>query len=464
MAEKSQTKAAAAMADDKKRAIETAMQQIERTYGKGSIMRFGDNTVSNVEAISTGSLALDLALGIGGLPKGRIIEIYGPESSGKTTLALHIVAQAQKRGGEVAFVDAEHALDPDYAARIGVDIDSMLVSQPDTGEQALEITDAASPGLALGHALGRIGCFLAGCCWGIPAPEPWGIALPQALAAPRGVPLLPVPLYEAAGNALLCAGLLLYRKKKPRRTPGSSTGLYLSAYAVLRFLLEFLRGDEARGRWGALSAGQWNALAALLVGLWLLVRIVEIEIRLDGASVSAEARLLCGLAALRAGARLYRDEKGSLRAEARVLGKPLTRQQLAAHRQRRKELPGGAVSRALKRLHPEVAALSLRVRIGVPGDAAGTAKLHGLCAALLGLLRAWAERHAARAAHEPFRVRSEADFSRSVWEARGQCILWIKMGNLLSAGLCLAAEALRGRKLRRKKGTYKEAESNGASD
>lgn len=315
------------------------------------------------------------------------------------------------------------------------------------GCPALEITDAASPGLALGHALGRIGCFLAGCCWGIPAPEPWGIALPQALAAPRGVPLLPVPLYEAAGNALLCAGLLLYRKKKPRRTPGSSTGLYLSAYAVLRFLLEFLRGDEARGRWGALSAGQWNALAALLLGLWLLVRIVEIEIRLDGASASAKVRLLCGLAALRA--------------EARVLGKPLTRQQLAAHRQRRKELPEGAVRRALGRLHPEVAALSLRVRIGVPGDAAGTAKLHGLCAALL---RAWAERHAARAAHEPFRVQSEADFSRSVWEARGQCILWIKMGNLLSAGLCLAAEALRGRKRRRKKGTYKEAESNGASD
>ena len=142
MAEKSQTKAAAAMADDKKRAIETAMQQIERTYGKGSIMRFGDNTVSNVEAISTGSLALDLALGIGGLPKGRIIEIYGPESSGKTTLALHVLAQAQKAGGEVAFIDAEHALDPVYAKALGVDIDSLLVSQPDTGEQALEITEA----------------------------------------------------------------------------------------------------------------------------------------------------------------------------------------------------------------------------------------------------------------------------------------------------------------------------------
>ena len=142
MAEKSQTKAAAAMADDKKRAIETAMQQIERTYGKGSIMRFGDNTVSNVEAISTGSLALDLALGIGGLPKGRIIEIYGPESSGKTTLALHVLAQAQKAGGEVAFIDAEHALDPVYAKALGVDIDSLLVSQPDTGEQGLDIAEA----------------------------------------------------------------------------------------------------------------------------------------------------------------------------------------------------------------------------------------------------------------------------------------------------------------------------------
>ena len=141
MAEKSQTKAAAAMADDKKRAIETAMQQIERTYGKGSIMRFGDNTVSNVEAISTGSLALDLALGIGGLPKGRIIEIYGPESSGKTTLALHVLAEAQKMGGEVAFVDAEHALDPTYARALGVRIEDMLISQPDTGEQALEITE-----------------------------------------------------------------------------------------------------------------------------------------------------------------------------------------------------------------------------------------------------------------------------------------------------------------------------------
>ena len=142
MAEKSQTKAAAAMADDKKRAIETAMQQIERTYGKGSIMRFGDNTVSNVEAISTGSLALDLALAIGGLPKGRIIEIYGPESSGKTTLALHVLAQAQKAGGEVAFIDAEHALDPVYAKALGVDIDSLLVSQPDTGEQGLDIAEA----------------------------------------------------------------------------------------------------------------------------------------------------------------------------------------------------------------------------------------------------------------------------------------------------------------------------------
>ena len=133
---------APAPASDKKKALETALQQIEKNFGKGSVMRLGDTPSMNVEAIPTGSLALDLALGIGGVPRGRIIEIYGPESSGKTTLALHLLAQAQKRGGEVAFVDAEHALDPVYAKAIGVDIDSMLVSQPDTGEQALEITDA----------------------------------------------------------------------------------------------------------------------------------------------------------------------------------------------------------------------------------------------------------------------------------------------------------------------------------
>ena len=127
---------------DKKRAIETAMAQIEKLYGKGSIMRCGDEQAANVEAISTGSLALDLALGIGGLPKGRIVEIYGPESSGKTTLALHVLAQAQKAGGEVAFIDVEHALEPAYARALGVDIDSLLISQPDTGEQALEITEA----------------------------------------------------------------------------------------------------------------------------------------------------------------------------------------------------------------------------------------------------------------------------------------------------------------------------------
>ena len=118
------------------------MAQIERNYGKGSIMRLGENTGIVVESIPTGSLSLDIALGIGGVPKGRIIEIYGPESSGKTTLALHIVAEAQKRGGEVAFIDAEHALDPAYARALGVDIDSMLISQPDTGEQGLEICEA----------------------------------------------------------------------------------------------------------------------------------------------------------------------------------------------------------------------------------------------------------------------------------------------------------------------------------
>lgn len=127
--------------NDKKAALESAMKQIEKQYGQGAIMRLGENSRLKVDAISTGSLTLDIATGIGGLPKGRIIEIYGPESSGKTTLALHCVAQAQKAGGEAAFIDAEHALDPAYAANLGVDVESLLVSQPDNGEQALEITE-----------------------------------------------------------------------------------------------------------------------------------------------------------------------------------------------------------------------------------------------------------------------------------------------------------------------------------
>ena len=145
MAKKSNTSKnispAPASSDDKLKALETAMAQIEKIFGKGSIMRMGDNANIQVEAIPTGSLGLDLALGIGGVPRGRIVEIYGPESSGKTTLALHIVAQAQKMGGEVAYIDAEHAMDPSYARALGVDIDSMLISQPDTGEQGLEICE-----------------------------------------------------------------------------------------------------------------------------------------------------------------------------------------------------------------------------------------------------------------------------------------------------------------------------------
>ena len=142
MASKKPAFEAAAPAADKKKALETALQQIEKNFGKGTVMRLGDKAEMNVDSIPTGSLTLDLALGVGGLPKGRIIEIYGPESSGKTTLALHVLAETQKQGGEVAFVDAEHALDPEYAAALGVDIDNLLISQPDYGEQALEITDA----------------------------------------------------------------------------------------------------------------------------------------------------------------------------------------------------------------------------------------------------------------------------------------------------------------------------------
>jgi len=130
------------MDENKKKALSAALSQIEKQFGKGSVMRLGDGgAANNIEAISTGSIALDVALGIGGLPKGRVVEIYGPESSGKTTLTLQVIAEAQKAGGTCAFVDAEHALDPAYAEKLGVDVDELLVSQPDTGEQALEITD-----------------------------------------------------------------------------------------------------------------------------------------------------------------------------------------------------------------------------------------------------------------------------------------------------------------------------------
>lgn len=130
------------MATDKEKALTTALQQIEKQFGKGAVMKLGENVKMNVEHIPTGSLSLDAALGIGGIPRGRIVEMYGPESSGKTTVALHCVAEAQRRGGTAAFIDVEHALDPIYAAKLGVDIDSLLVSQPDTGEQALEIAEA----------------------------------------------------------------------------------------------------------------------------------------------------------------------------------------------------------------------------------------------------------------------------------------------------------------------------------
>ena len=134
---------------DKKTALDTALAQIEKQYGKGAVMRLGQTTELNVEAIHTGSIALDIATGVGGLPKGRIVEIYGPESSGKTTLALHCIAEAQKAGGEAAFIDAEHALDPVYSKALGVDVDSLLVSQPDNGEDALSITEALARSDAL---------------------------------------------------------------------------------------------------------------------------------------------------------------------------------------------------------------------------------------------------------------------------------------------------------------------------
>jgi len=139
---------------DKSKALDAAVKQIEKDFGKGSIMRMGEaGAKMNVETIPTGALSLDIALGVGGIPRGRVIEIYGPESSGKTTVALHMIAEAQKMGGYAAFIDAEHALDPEYAKHLGVDVDNLLISQPDTGEQALEICDALGNAAALSTLL-----------------------------------------------------------------------------------------------------------------------------------------------------------------------------------------------------------------------------------------------------------------------------------------------------------------------
>src|SRR5476649_2230513 len=144
---------------DRKRALEAALSQIDRAFGKGSVMKLGSRDLGfATDAVSTGSLGLDIALGIGGLPRGRVVEIYGPESSGKTTLALHVIAEIQKKGGIAAFVDAEHALDPVYAGKLGVDINELLVSQPDTGEQALEITDTLVRSGGVDIEIGRASC------------------------------------------------------------------------------------------------------------------------------------------------------------------------------------------------------------------------------------------------------------------------------------------------------------------
>src|ERR1700729_576691 len=144
------TKPSVERAGDKDKALESALLQIERQFGKGSVMRLGDHPRVPIDVIPTGSIALDVALGLGGLPRGRIVEIYGPESSGKTTVALHALANAQKAGGIAAFIDAEHALDPEYAQKLGVDTEALLVSQPDTGEQALEIMDMLIRSRAIG--------------------------------------------------------------------------------------------------------------------------------------------------------------------------------------------------------------------------------------------------------------------------------------------------------------------------
>ena len=155
-AEKEKSKDYLMKDQDKQEVLDNMFAQLEKDFGKGAVMRMGEKGLTNVEVISTGSIGIDAALGIGGVPRGRIVEIYGPESSGKTTIALHIIAQAQKNGGEVAFIDAEHALDPDYASKLGVDIDNLILSQPDNGEQALQIAEVLTRSGAIDVIVGNV--------------------------------------------------------------------------------------------------------------------------------------------------------------------------------------------------------------------------------------------------------------------------------------------------------------------
>lgn len=309
---------------------------------------------------------------------------------------------------------------------------------------AVGLLDAAAPAIAIGHGIGRVGCFLAGCCYGRPMPPPFGIVMPEALGAPHDVALFPVQLLEAALNILLGVFLLLYSGKP--REEGRTSGLYLMLYAVVRFSLEFLRYDAVRGFAGALSTGQWMSLGALALGAALFGRIAVVEVRLRGADLVVRAGLLRVETALR------RDAKGKLHLEMKVLGVrvPIERilaaaQKKAAQKPRRK--PGEAVfslsaRQALELVQPlRVRQLEVDAVIGVMGDAALTAKLCGGVQAALGTLCA-----VLQARQEPFEKRCaiRPDYQKDVLKVCALCIIFFQTGKVMRVGCKILLENAKG--------------------
>ncbi len=291
---------------------------------------------------------------------------------------------------------------------------------------ALPLLDRAAPALALGHGVGRVGCFLAGCCYGRPAEPPWGIVLAEALGAPRDVPLFPAQLLEAGCNLLLCALLLLYARR--RRAPGQVFGLYLLLYAAERFALEFLRGDGVRGFAAGLSTSQWGAIGGALLGLALLLRVLRLELRLCGASLSVRLGALEFCAALR------RDAAGRLALQKTLCGYALPEGKRG----------GGALARALLRELPRilrVETLEMRLRLGVAGDASATARLCGALFALGAAARALLPAQSAEAA---VRLIVEPDWKRDCFFARGHCILWLDLGQCTCISARLLCETGKG--------------------
>lgn len=300
-------------------------------------------------------------------------------------------------------------------------------------ESFVELMDAAAPCIAVGHGIGRVGCFLAGCCYGRPMAPPLGLLMPQALGAPHDVALFPVQLLEAALNISLGIFLLIYSRR--RREEGQVTGLYLVAYAGIRFCVEFLRYDAVRGFAGALSTGQWMSILAWHAGLLLFARVSVIDIGLNGARAAISARLFGGLLPIKAEAGLYRDLAGKLSFQVKVRNKPVK-----VNLTRRAEVDIEDELRALLGLL-RVRRLRLYAVVGVGGDAALTAKLCGLVQAALGTLCALTRN---REGEMDKKCDVRPDYQHDAFHFAGNCIIFFRTGKVMRVGCKVLLKIAKG--------------------